>query len=88
MPEMSGTEATRHLREDSRYSAVPIVGVTGTCDPECTRSCLESGMDAVLGKPLDTSAMFRVLQRLLGAAAHPPPAAAVTTLPGFTGQEW
>ena len=44
---------------------MPVVGVTGNCDAEGTRACLEAGMAAVLGKPIDTAAMFQLLQRLL-----------------------
>ena len=73
MPEMSGLEATAHLRADSRYSTVPVVGVTGNCDAEGARACMEAGMTAVLGKPIDTAAMFQMLQRLLGTPPPPPP---------------
>ena len=73
MPEMDGLETTRRLKQDLRYITVPVVGITGNCDTEGTRTCMESGMTAVLGKPIDTAAMFQMLQRLLGTPPPPPP---------------
>ena len=70
MPEMDGHEATRLLKADPRYRGVPVVGLTGNCDTEGTRACLESGMLAVLGKPIDTAALFQLLLRLLEAKSN------------------
>ena len=61
MPEMRWLEATRLLKTDPRYSGMPVVGVTGNCDAEGTRACLEAGMAAVLAKPIDTAAIFQLL---------------------------
>ena len=80
MPGLDGLETTRLLKADPQYSEVPVVGVTGNCDTEGTRACVEAGMVAVLGKPIDTAAMFQLLQRLLHAAPPSPGAPELGTV--------
>ena len=62
MPEMSGLEATRLIRQDARYASTPIIGITGNCAVNDIRQCLDAGMSAALGKPIDTEKLFAFIQ--------------------------
>ena len=69
MPVMNGLDATRGIRllEQSgdaqldRRATVPIVGVTAMARHEDLQLCLEAGMDAHLGKPLERVKLLRTL---------------------------
>lgn len=54
LPDMSGYELTKQMRaqEWKLDQHVPIVALTAHIDSENKEKCIESGMDAVLSKPL------------------------------------
>jgi signal transduction histidine kinase/CheY-like chemotaxis protein len=71
MPVMDGCSATRRIRALERPDAnVPIIAMTANVMREEIDQVLEAGMNAHLGKPIDLSALYRVLQEWLA----PPPA--------------
>lgn len=52
MPELSGLDATRHIRQlPPPFGLVRIVGLTGAAFPEDHERCLQAGMNSVLPKP-------------------------------------
>ena len=61
MPVMDGFAATRALRGDRRFAALPVVAMTADITPEDRARCLEAGMNDHLTKPVDTGALFSVL---------------------------
>jgi len=63
MPVMDGLEATRRIRALNRPDAktVPIIAMTANAYNEDIQTCLQAGMDAHLAKPLDVSAMYKIL---------------------------
>ena len=63
MPQIDGLEATRRIREDPRYAKVPIIGITGDCGHESLQLCVQVGMTAAMGKPIDTPALLALLQQ-------------------------
>jgi signal transduction histidine kinase/DNA-binding response OmpR family regulator len=75
MPEMDGYEAARRIRafEKERRekggpnssSEVPIVAMTANVFQEDIKKCLEAGMNAHVGKPLDLAEVLDVLRRYL-----------------------
>ncbi|MCL2544346.1 MAG: response regulator [Clostridia bacterium] len=67
MPEMDGYEATRRIRalKDPQAKAVPIVAMTANVFREDVERCLEAGMDAHLGKPLNMDEVLVMLKRYL-----------------------
>jgi CheY-like chemotaxis protein len=67
MPEMDGYEATRAIREvDSEYArAIPIVAMTANVFREDIERCLEAGMNAHVGKPLDFTEVTAILRHYL-----------------------
>jgi signal transduction histidine kinase/CheY-like chemotaxis protein len=82
MPQMDGLEATRHIRDiesklenvDTR-KRIPIVAMTANVFKEDIQKCLDAGMDAHLGKPLDMNEVTQILNRYLsgGILGQPPP---------------
>jgi two-component system, sensor histidine kinase and response regulator len=63
MPEMDGFTATRLLREDSRFHALPIVAMTAHALVEERERCLKAGMVDHVTKPIDPDALFAALAR-------------------------
>lgn len=66
MPGLSGLEVTermRHLDADMGRRRTPIVALTASAMPDELQACLRRGMDDVLCKPFDISALRGVLQR-------------------------
>lgn len=53
MPELTGTELIRRLREDPRYRDVPILMITTVQDREVRREAVLLGANDYLSKPLD-----------------------------------
>ena len=67
MPVMDGHEATRRIRADSRFSALPIIALTAHTMEEERQKILESGMDAHVAKPINAQTLLRVMNFFLGA---------------------
>ena len=82
MPEMNGLEATRAIRDPQakvRHRDIPIVAMTAHALKGDRDKCLEAGMNDYISKPVTTSALQEILEKLLGAdeagkASPPPPA--------------
>ncbi|MCL2840536.1 MAG: ATP-binding protein, partial [Defluviitaleaceae bacterium] len=76
MPLMDGYEATRKIRALPHACAatIPIIAMTANVFREDIEKCLESGMDAHLGKPLDFEAVRDTLKGYsIPANPTPPP---------------
>ena len=67
MPEMDGYEATRIIRslDVPQAGTIPIVAMTANVFKEDIRKCLEAGMNAHIGKPLNFDEVNEVLRRYL-----------------------
>ncbi|CAN5146312.1 hypothetical protein BH11PSE9_BH11PSE9_18570 [soil metagenome] len=63
MPVMDGYTATRRLREDARFAALPIVAMTANAMATDVDAALDAGMNDHIAKPLDVAGMFSVLLR-------------------------
>ncbi|MEM6992111.1 MAG: HD domain-containing phosphohydrolase [Myxococcota bacterium] len=61
MPEMSGLELCRRIREDERTMHTPVVFVTAAIDREFRREARAAGADDFLSKPFDE---FELLARV------------------------
>jgi signal transduction histidine kinase/DNA-binding response OmpR family regulator len=64
MPVLDGYEATRRLRADQRYDALPIYAMTAHALAEERARCLALGMSGHLTKPIDPDVLFRTLAGL------------------------
>jgi len=65
MPEMDGYEATRRLREDSRFRSLPVIALTAKAMKGERERCLEAGATDYLTKPIDSDKLLRALQAWL-----------------------
>lgn len=67
LPDISGTEVTRKIRveEKSTDTHIPIVALTAHVDSESKQQCIESGMDAVLSKPISNERFAEILNAFL-----------------------
>ena len=74
MPEMDGIEATRRIRglEGNSGKRTPIIAITASVMTADQDNCLKEGMDAVVGKPIDFSALFAAIERLAPEGARRP----------------
>lgn len=70
MPDIDGMEATRRIRSDSRFESLPILAITANASRSDRASCLASGMNEHLGKPIDMAEVVPLLQRLTGRDAE------------------
>jgi two-component system, sensor histidine kinase and response regulator len=63
MPEMDGHEATRRIRGNPRFNALPIIAMTAhAMAPERKRS-LDAGMNAHITKPIDPEILLQTIER-------------------------
>lgn len=63
MPEMDGHAATRRIRADSRFDALPIVAMTAHAMVEERERCFASGMNDHLAKPINPTELYRAISR-------------------------
>lgn len=63
MPGMDGMETTRRLRASG--ATLPVIGLTAHVLPEQQRACIQSGMNAVLHKPVQAAKLNKVLAAVL-----------------------
>ncbi len=61
MPEMGGHEATGCIRENPRFSNLPIVAMTALAMTGDREKCIEAGMDDYITKPIDINELFSAL---------------------------
>jgi len=67
MPEMNGLEATKRIRNLNVSNAreIPIIAMTANVFKEDIEVCLESGMNAHIGKPLVPGEVMEILRQYL-----------------------
>ena len=70
MPKLNGYEVCRRIRAEPWGSEVLLIAQTGWGQEEDRRRTREAGFDAHLVKPIEPSALARLIQRL-GAAERP-----------------
>ena len=67
LPDFSGYEATRQLKQSS-LSHIPIIILTADTTFRTQQACLDAGCDAYLNKPVSSSALIRAIQQVTAAA--------------------
>ena len=68
MPVMDGYQATRKLRQDSRYSNLPVIAMTANAMVGDKEKCLDAGMNDFIAKPIDVAQLFGTLARWIAPA--------------------
>ena len=63
MPELDGLEATRQLRSNPAIRQVPIIGVTANAMQGDRETCLDTGMDDYISKPIGLEQLREVINR-------------------------
>ena len=66
MPDISGLEATRRIREFVDSHSLPILALTAHVDSREKTACLDIGMNGYLTKPIVREALIEELARWLG----------------------
>jgi CheY-like chemotaxis protein len=65
LPQSDGFNVIRRLRADARFSAVPILLISGDSDPRIPEIALSRGASAWFAKPYSPAAVRRKLEELL-----------------------
>jgi two-component system sensor histidine kinase/response regulator len=71
MPVMDGFEATRRIRADARFGALPVIAMTANAMAGDREKCIESGMNDHIAKPIDVGQLFSTLARWVKPSAPP-----------------
>jgi signal transduction histidine kinase/CheY-like chemotaxis protein len=63
MPKMDGLEATKAIRAQEKYSKLPIIAVSAGISVKEKFTCLQSGMNDFVEKPITPESIIRTLTR-------------------------
>jgi len=62
MPVMDGFEAIKKIREELKYSSLPILAVTAKAMEEDRQKCIDIGANDFLSKPLEIELLFSMMR--------------------------
>jgi CheY-like chemotaxis protein len=80
MPVMDGVTATQLLRENHTLDSLPIIALTAHAGQDKAGEFLANGMNAVMNKPIDASALNLILGQWLSNTPPPEDAASPKVL--------
>jgi two-component system sensor histidine kinase/response regulator len=81
MPVMDGSQATRVIRAQPGFEALPIIAMTANVMEADRRACLDAGMNDFLSKPVEPDRLYALLQAWIKPAAVALPAVAPAAAP-------
>ena len=64
LPEVSGLEVTKWLKDDAELKAIPVVAVTANAMDGDRERCLAAGMNDFLAKPVTIAALRTAIDRV------------------------
>lgn len=62
MPVMDGYEAMRRIRQDSRFSTLPVIAVTAKAMTGDREKCIEAGASDYISKPVDSAKLLSLMR--------------------------
>lgn len=62
MPKMDGYEAMQKIREQTQFTALPIVALTAKAMKGDRKACIEAGANDYLAKPIETEKMLSMMR--------------------------
>jgi signal transduction histidine kinase/DNA-binding response OmpR family regulator/HAMP domain-containing protein len=62
MPDMDGYDTIRNIREDSRFSGLPILALTAKAMAGDREKCLEAGASDYISKPVNTDHLLSLMR--------------------------
>ncbi len=68
LPEVSGLEVTKWLKEDDQLKSIPVVAVTAFAMKGDEERIREGGCEAYLSKPISVAKFLETVRTYLGAA--------------------
>jgi len=71
LPDISGFDAVRQLKDDASTRTIPVVAVTAFAMSGDERKALNSGCDAYVAKPISLHKFIEVVERFIGEAGGP-----------------
>ena len=69
LPEVSGLEVTKWLKEDDRLRSIPVIAVTAFAMKGDEEKIREGGCEAYISKPISVGTFLDTVQQFLGKAA-------------------
>ncbi len=66
LPDISGLEVARRVKEDSATKSIPIIAVTALATAEDSEKILGAGCDECLTKPISVDRLVSAVNRFLG----------------------
>ncbi len=71
LPDISGFDAVRQLKEHAPTRTIPVVAVTAFAMSGDERKALNSGCDAYVAKPISLHKFIEVVERFIGGTGGP-----------------
>jgi two-component system cell cycle response regulator DivK len=68
LPEVSGLEVTRWLKDDDELKTIPVVAVTAFAMKGDEERIREGGCEAYISKPISVMGFMETVRRFIGAA--------------------
>ncbi|MCB8977051.1 MAG: response regulator [Ardenticatenaceae bacterium] len=65
LPDITGWEATRRLKDQPETNHIPVIALTAQSTSEDLRRCFDAGCDAFMTKPIQFSQLFTKIEMLL-----------------------
>ena len=66
LPEVSGLEVTKWLKEDDALASIPVIAVTAFAMKGDEEKIREGGCEAYISKPISVAAFLETVQHFLG----------------------
>ena len=65
LPDISGLEVTKQLKEDETLKSIPVVAVTAFAMVGDEERCRDGGCDGYISKPISISDLLQTIERFL-----------------------